>query len=143
MGSNVTFGHLIVILVIVSSYLLPEFVSCKIQIEEPMEPIESGGIKNELGTCTKKKGPEGSNREYCYIKNTHPEVLKYFETEQEKTGKTCKKFKISDFDKNSPSIMYGESSGRLGNQLLGYAMLLQLGYVGELLVKTFKPSKLL
>ena len=124
MFSNILFGRYIVLLAITLNELLREFVLCEIQ-----EPINSGGIKTDLGNCNIKKGPGGSQKKYCYIQNTHPEVSKYFETEQAKTGQNCKQFRLSDFNENSPSIMYGESEGRLGNQLLGYAMLYQLRYV--------------
>ena len=67
--------------------------------------------------------------------------------------KGCKQFNSDDFGENSPSIFYGESQGRLGNQLLGYAMLIQLqrqlgvqSYVSQemrdLLQVTFTPDSL-
>ena len=90
------------------------------------EPIQSGGIKTELGDCTIKKGPGGQKVEHCYIRNQDVEVRKYLQDERAKSGTSCKIFKKSDFDSSTPSIMYGESQGRLGNQLLGYAMLSQL-----------------
>ena len=37
--------------------------------------------------------------------------------------KKCKYFKQSDFGPDSKSIFFGEARGRLGNQLLGYALL--------------------
>ena len=92
------------------------------------EAIPSGGIKSEIGSCHKKKGPNGLNQEFCYINNKqYSEVEEYFKNEQEKSGKGCRKFKLSDFNEKSPSIMYGEASGRFGNQLLGYATLYQIG----------------
>ena len=104
--------------------------------------ISSGGIKSQVTDCHKKKGPGGLQKEYCYINNEeYSEIAKYFKTEQAKTGKSCKKFKLSDFNKNSPSIMYGEAHGRLGNQLLEYAMLLQLGSV-RLKLQIFRVFKM-
>ena len=121
--------HLAIIFIIAPSFLLISFVSGKID-EVVNEAIPSGGIKSDLGSCKIKKGPNGVKKEYCYIRNENdPDADKYFKAEQEKTGKSCKKFRLSDFNENSPSIMYGEAQGRLGNQLLGYAMLLQLRYV--------------
>ena len=38
----------------------------------------------------------------------------------------CTVLDWKNFDPNSPSIFYGRAQGRLGNQLLGYAFLLQL-----------------
>ena len=35
----------------------------------------------------------------------------------------CKTFRMSDFTPDSPTIIFGEAHGRLGNQLLGYALL--------------------
>ena len=113
--------------------LLLNIIGCKIQEPAPkiIEPIRSSTpwskIKNDLGDCTTKKGPGGINQEHCYIRNV-PEVTKYFKEEQTKAGKNCKTFKLSDFSSTTPSIMYGESQGRVGNQLLGYAMLKQLRY---------------
>ena len=123
MNSAITFKCLCVLFITVSSPLLIRLVKAHIE-----ETIPSGGIKSEIGSCHKKKGPNGLNQEYCYINNKqYSEVEEYFKNEQEKSGKGCKKFKLSDFDEKSPSIMYGEASGRFGNQLLGYAMLYQLG----------------
>ena len=69
MALNVTFSHLIVILVITSSHILPEFVSCKVQdTTKTIQAIDSNAIKSELGSCNIKKGPGGSRREYCYIR---------------------------------------------------------------------------
>jgi hypothetical protein len=124
-----TFRHLTIIFIVAPSFLLISFVAGKIE-EVVNEAIPSGGIKSDLGSCNFKKGPNGVKQEYCYIRNENDlDASKYFKAEQEKTGKSCKKFRLSDFSENSPSIMYGEAQGRLGNQLLGYAMLLQLGYV--------------
>ena len=124
-----TFRDLGIIFIIAPSFLLSCFVSPKIE-EVVNEAIPSGGIKSDVGSCNIKKGPNGVKKEYCYIRNENdPDAHKYFKAEQEKTGKSCKKFRLSDFNENSPSIMYGEAQGRLGNQLLGYAMLLQLRYV--------------
>jgi hypothetical protein len=39
---------------------------------------------------------------------------------------TCKQFDKTTFNKNSPSIIFGEAHGRFGNQFLGYIVLLQL-----------------
>ena len=104
--------------------LLLNIIGCKIQEPTPkiQEPIGSGTkwsmIKSDLGDCTTKKGPGGTSQEYCYIRNA-PEVSKYLEEEQTKAEHNCKTFKLSDFSSTTPSIMYGESQGRLGNQLLG------------------------
>ena len=124
MNSAITFKRLCALFIISSSLLLIRFVKGHIE-----EAIPSGGIKSEIGSCHKKKGPNGLNQEFCHINNKqYSEVDEYFKNEQEKSGKGCKKFKLTDFNEKSPSIMYGEASGRLGNQLLGYAMLYQLGY---------------
>ena len=121
------FRQLVIIFLIVPSFLLVTFVSGKID-EAVNKVIPSGGIKSELRSCNIRKGPNGVKTEYCYINNEFDvDASKYFKEEQEKTGKSCKKFKLADFNENSPSIMYGEANGRLGNQLLGYAMLYQLG----------------
>ena len=90
--------------------------------------INSFGIKSKVGKCNLKNGPNGFRQEYCHIENDLiPGLVKYFKDKQKETGKKCKKFKLSDFDEKSPSIMYLDASGRMGNQLLGYAMLYQLG----------------
>ena len=90
--------------------------------------INSFGIKSKAGKCNIKSGPNGLKHEYCYIENNViPGLVSYFKDKQSATGAKCKRFKASDFDENSPSIMYLEASGRMGNQLLGYAMLYQLG----------------
>ena len=124
-----TLRDLAMIFTIIPSFLLINFVSGKID-DGLKNAIPSGGIKSDIGNCNIKKGPNGVKKEYCYINNEFDlDASKYFKAEQEKTGKSCKQFKLSDFSDNSPSIMYGEAQGRLGNQLLGYAMLLQLGYV--------------
>ena len=108
--------------------VLSVILSNKITSGDEVEAINSFGIKSEVGKCNFKNGPNGLRQEYCYIENdVVPGLVKYFKDEQEKTGKNCKKFKLSDFDENSPSMMYGEASGRMGNQLLGYAMMYQLG----------------
>jgi hypothetical protein len=39
---------------------------------------------------------------------------------------SCKQFDRTTFNKNSPSIIYGEAAGRFGNHFLGYIVLLQL-----------------
>lgn len=131
MNSAITFKRFVVKFITASSLLLISFVTGNIE-----EAIPSGGIKSEIGSCHFKKGPNGLNQEYCYINNKNImqevsgkeyNVEEYFKNEQKKTGKECKKFKLSDFNEKSPSIMYGEASGRLGNQLLGYAILYQLG----------------
>ena len=135
---SMIFGRVDTVVVIMFTLLLPLYLQIEFVNGDvfPDTIISSGGIKSELTGCHKKKGPNGLLQEYCYIRNEqYPEVAKYFETEQEKTGKSCMKFKLSDFNKNSPSIMYGEAQGRMGNQLLGYAMMLQLGYVS---FKSFK-----
>ena len=111
-------------ILIILSVILSNEITC----EDEVEAINSFGIKSEVGKCNFKNGPNGLRQEYCYIENdVVPGLVKYFKDEQEKTGKNCKKFKLSDFDENSPSMMYGEASGRMGNQLLGYAMMHQLG----------------
>ena len=93
------------------------------------EPIKSSTkwskMKSVVGDCTTRKSPEGTSHEYCHMRNV-PEVSKCLEEEQTKAGHMCKVFKLSDFGPTTPSIMYAESQGRLGNQLLGYAMLSQL-----------------
>ena len=92
------------------------------------EAINSFAIKSAVGKCRFNVAPHGSRQEYCYIKNNAiPGLVKYFKDEQAKTGTNCKEFKLSDFNENSSSIMYGEASGRMGNQLLFYALLYQLG----------------
>ena len=92
--------------------------------------INSFGIKSKVGKCKMKSGPHGLRQEYCYIDNDMiPGLVSYFKDKQSETGKNCKTFKLSDFNEYSPSIMYLDASGRMGNQLLGYAMLYQLGYV--------------
>ena len=123
MNSTITFKRWAVVFIIASSLKLISFAKGKIE-----EAIPSQGIKSEVGTCHIKKGPNGLNQEYCYINNKqYSDLEEYFKTEQAKSGKECKKFRLSDFNEKSPSIMYGEAQGRFGNQLLGYAMLLQLG----------------
>ncbi len=37
-------------------------------------------------------------------------------------------FSPATFNKDSPSIIYGEAKGRFGNQFLGYIVLLQVNY---------------
>ena len=72
----------------VSSPLLIRLVKAHIE-----ETIPSGGIKSEIGSCHKKKGPNGLNQEYCYINNKqYSEVEEYFKNEQEKSAKGCKLF---------------------------------------------------
>ena len=111
-----------------SLIVLSVILSNKITSGDEVEAINSFGIKSEVGKCNFKNGPNGLRQEYCYIENdVVPGLVKYFKDEQEKTGKNCKKFKLSDFDENSSSIVYGEASGRLGNQLLLYAVIYQLG----------------
>ena len=90
--------------------------------------IPSGGIKSDMKSCNIQNDVNGVQKKYCYIRNeNNPAADKYFKREQEKTGKSCKIFKLSNFNENTPSIMYGEANGRIGNQLMGYAELLQLG----------------
>lgn len=92
------------------------------------DAINSFGIKSEVGKCKVKIGPNGIRQEYCYIENSLiPGLVKYFKDEQAKTGTKCKRFRLSDFNENSSSIMYGEASGRMGNQLLFFALMYQLG----------------
>ena len=43
--------------------------------------------------------------------------------------KNCKMFKRSDFGPESKSIFFGEARGRLGNQLLGYALMQHYRFV--------------
>ena len=100
------------------------------------EFIDSFGIKSNVGKCNSKNKPNGVRQEYCYIENDAiPGLVRYFKDEQEKTGRKCKKFKLSDFNENSSTLMYGEASGRMGNQLLFYALMYQLGYVNYLTCK--------
>lgn len=40
--------------------------------------------------------------------------------------RSCKNFDYATFNKNSPTIIYGEAAGRFGNQFLGYMVLFQL-----------------
>ena len=90
--------------------------------------INSFGIKSEVGKCQFEVGPNGLRQEYCFIENNLiPGLVKYFKDKQAKTGTKCKKFTLSDFNESSPSIMYGEAQGRMGNQLLFYALMYQLG----------------
>ena len=92
--------------------------------------INSFGIKSKVGKCKMESGQNGHRQEYCYIDNDMvPGLVSYFKDKQTETGKNCTAFKLSDFNEDSPSIMYLDASGRIGNQLLGYAMLYQLGYV--------------
>ena len=122
MNLTITFKSFAVVFIIGSSLKLISFAKGKVE-----EAIPSHGIKSEVGTCHIKKGPNGLNQEFCYINNKQYDGLdEYFKSEQAKSGKECKKFRLSDFNEKSPSIMYGEADGRFGNQLLGYAMLLQL-----------------
>ena len=92
------------------------------------DAIDSFGIKSQVGNCNFKSGPNGLQQQYCYIDNNAiPGLAQYFKDEQAKTGTKCNMFDLSDFNENSSSIMYGEASGRMGNQLLFYAMMHQLG----------------
>ena len=92
------------------------------------EAINRFAIKSAVGKCRFNVGPHGSRQEYCYITNNAiPGLVKYFKDEQAKTGTNCKEFKLSDFNEHSSCIMYGEASGRMGNQLLFYALLYQQG----------------
>ena len=90
--------------------------------------IDNFGIKSNVGKCNYKNKPNGVRQEYCYIENDAiPGLVRYFKAEQKKTGRNCKKFKLSEFNENSSSLLYGEASGRMGNQLLGYVIVYQLG----------------
>ena len=91
--------------------------------------ISSGGIKNQLGECAFQTSSEDSLQEYCYIRNTDQNVIRYFQEEQSKTASNCIHFQKSNYNSTTPSIMYSEANGRLGNQLLAYAMLVQLRFV--------------
>ena len=111
---------------IATSFVSIIMVRCKID-DVTNEVIPSGGIKSDMRSCNTQKDLNGIQKKYCYIRNeNNPAAAKYFKREQEKTGKSCKIFKLSDFSENTPSIMYGEAKGRIGNQLMGYAELLQL-----------------
>ena len=121
--------RLVVVFVVAASFTLIKFVKSNVGDVEN-EIIPSGGIKSDMKTCNIKRELNGVKKTYCYIRNeNNPAVAKYFKKEQEKTGQSCKIFKLSDFGENTPSIMYGEARGRVGNQLMGYAELLQLRYV--------------
>ena len=92
------------------------------------DAINSFGIKSKVGKCNIGSGPNGFTQEYCYINNDIiPGLVRYFKDKQNETGKNCKTFKLSDFNEDSPSIMYLDALGRMGNQLLGYATVYQLG----------------
>ena len=92
------------------------------------DAIDSFGMKSQVGNCNFKSGPNGLKQQHCQIDNDAiPGLSQYFEEEQAKTGTKCNKFDLSDFNENSSSILYGEASGRMGNQLLFYAMMHQLG----------------
>ena len=121
--------HIGMLIIIISTFVMIITVRGKIETAIP-----SGGIKSEVGSCHKKKMPNGVLQEHCYMETSG--LAAYFERDQEEAGKSCKKFNLSDFDKNSPSIMYMEAEGRMGNQLLAYAMLLQLGYAAIILIRT-------
>ena len=85
------------------------------------------GTKGKHPHCTTKKGPEGTRKEYCFLQGTD-DVSKHFKQEQANNDQDCKKFVASNFTSDMPSLMYTEAQGRFGNQLLGYAMLIQLRY---------------
>jgi hypothetical protein len=127
MTSKRMFIRFDVAFLIATTFSLILLVRCKIE-DVRNEVIPSGGIKSDMNSCNLQKDQNGVQKKYCYIRNDNtPAAAKYFKREQEKTGKSCKLFKLSDFSENTPSVMYGEANGRIGNQLMGYAQLLQLG----------------
>ena len=102
--------------------LVLETISHEIQ-----KSLTRRGRKGYPPHCTIKKGPAGTVQEYCFIQGI-AEAKAYFEEKQANGIQDCKQFKESDFNSNTTSVMYIESQGRLGNQLLGYSMLIQLRY---------------
>ena len=92
-------------------------------------PGIKGDIKSDLGQCTIKEKAHNSFKETCHIKFTEDRSIKYIKKLQRKTSKTCKVFKRSDYNKSSPSHVYMEAYGEIGNQLTAYAILYQLRYL--------------
>ena len=108
--------------------IVPIIFSNVIARGDTEDVINSFGIKSKVGKCNIGSGPKGFIQEYCFINyDIIPGLVRHFKDKQKETGKNCKTFKLSDFNEDSPSIMYLDASGRVGNQLLGYAMVYQLG----------------
>ena len=88
-------------------------------------------IKSDFGQCTSKEIAHNSFKETCHIKFTEDRSIKYIKKLQKKTSKTCKVFKRSDYNKSTPSHVYMEAYGEIGNQLTAYAILYQLRYLSQ------------
>ena len=86
-------------------------------------------IKSDFGQCTSKETAHNSFKETCHIKFTEDRSIKYIKKLQRKTSKSCKNFKRSDHNKSTPSHVYMEAYGEIGNQLTAYAILYQLRYL--------------
>ena len=88
-----------------------------------------GDIKSDIGQCTTKETTHNSLKETCHIKFTEDRSIKYIKKLQRKTSKSCRNFKRSDYNKSTPSHVYMEAYGEIGNQLTAYAILYQLRYL--------------
>lgn len=90
--------------------------------------IGSEGVKRGVEHCYFRTEADGERQEFCNINSKlSPAIVKYFEDRHVDSHRSCKTFDLSHFDKNSPTIVYTEAQGRLGNQLLKYALIYQLG----------------
>ena len=88
---------------------------------------DSVGMKRGVENCYFRTENDGKRQEFCNINNKlTPAVSEYFNDRMSDSYETCKTFDLSNFNEHTASIVYTESQGRVGNQLLKYAIMYQL-----------------